>query len=79
MNKEKLLQAIKEKAKEVCNKKYIVRMPLYRKQKRDEIDRQDAVQYIIWNFDFDNQYLLKTLLTPEERKETKQYFPKELQ
>ena len=79
MNKETLLKAIKEKAKEVCNKKYIVRMPLYWKQKRDEIDRQDAVQYIIWNFDFENQYLLKTLLTPEERKETKQYFPKELQ
>ena len=78
MNKETLLHVIKTKAKTVCQR-YLPDREDYYLQKCNEIDRQPIVEYIIWNFDGENQNRLKKLLTPEERKQVKQHFYKELQ
>ena len=74
MTNEKLLESVKSKAKEVCNRRYIVTMPLYRKQKRAEIDRQKSVANIIGNFDRANNTLLWYLLDDNEREQLKEYF-----
>ena len=78
MNKETLLHIIKTKAKTVCQR-YLPNREDYYLQKCNEIDRQDRVEYIIRNFDGENQARLKALLTPTEWQQIKQHFYKELQ
>ena len=78
MNKKELLENVKRKAIAVCAIRYAKDRFDYYVQKSNEIMEAKQVECIIYRFDYQNQALLKDLLTPEERETLKNEFDTEL-